>query len=143
MNPAAFQFSTTIDIRFADLDAYGHVNNAIYFTYLEHARVKMFQEYFGAFLDSSLLFLVVRAECDYRLPITLNDSLQITLKVEQLRHSSFTFAYLLHDGGGREFATAKTVMVGYDPKAKKPAALPAEIRQTFAQLDQPGVESPM
>lgn len=134
MNPSAFQFSTAIDIRFADLDAYGHVNNAIYFTYLEHARVKMFQEYFGAFLDSSLLFLVVRAECDYRLPITLNDSLHITLKVEQLRHSSFTFTYLLHDGGGREFATARTVMVGYDPQAKKPAALPVKMRETFAQF---------
>ncbi|MFO7812351.1 MAG: thioesterase family protein, partial [Pelovirga sp.] len=58
-----FTYTTSIDIRFADLDAYGHVNNAIFFTYLEHARVKMFQEYFGAFLDSSLLFLVVRAEC--------------------------------------------------------------------------------
>jgi acyl-CoA thioester hydrolase len=134
MNPAAFQFSIEIDIRFADLDAYGHVNNATYFTYLEHVRVKLFQEYFGAFLDSSLLFLVVRAECDYRLPITLNDNLLITLKVEQLRHSSFTFTYLLHDGGGREFATARTVMVGYDPQAKKPAPLPAEIRQTFAQV---------
>lgn len=133
MNLSAFQFSTAIDIRFADLDAYGHVNNAIYFTYLEHARVRMFQEYFGAFLDSNLLFLVVRAECDYRLPITLNDSLQITLKVEQLRHSSFTFTYLLHDGGGREFATARTVMVGYDPQAKKPAALPVKMRETFAQ----------
>ncbi len=143
MNSFPFEFMTAIDIRFADIDAYGHVNNATYFTYLEHARVKMFQKYFGAFLDSSLLFLVVRAECDYRLPITLNDQLQITIKVEQLRHSSFTFNYLLHDGGGREFATAKTVMVGYDPKAKKPAALPAEIRQTFARLDQPGVVSPV
>lgn len=128
-----FTYTTSIDIRFADLDAYGHVNNAIFFTYLEHARVKMFQEYFGAFLDSSLLFLVVRAECDYRLPITLNDNLLITLKVEQLRHSSFTFTYLLHDGDGREFANARTVMVGYDPQTKKPAALPAEIRQTFAR----------
>ncbi len=135
MSHENFAYTTSIDIRFADLDAYGHVNNAIFFTYLEHARVKMFQEYFGAFLDSSLLFLVVRAECDYRLPITLKDNLLITLKVEQLRRSSFTFSYLLHDGGGREFATAKTVMVGYDPQAKKPTALPAEIRQTFARYN--------
>ena len=133
MSHENFAYTTPIDIRFADLDAYGHVNNAIFFTYLEHARVKMFQEFFGAFLDSSLLFLVVRAECDYRLPITLNDHLLITLKVEQLRHSSFTFTYLLHDGRGREYANARTVMVGYDPQTKKPAALPAAIRQTFTR----------
>jgi acyl-CoA thioester hydrolase len=138
MSAVSFEYTTAIEIRFADLDAYGHVNNALFFTYLEHARVKMFQEYFGDFLESPLLFLVVRAECDYRLPITLNDSLQITLKVEQLRHSSFTLTYLLHDGGSRVFATAKTVMVSYDPQAKKPAALPVNIRETFARCGSSG-----
>lgn len=133
MSQYPFAYTIAIDIRFADLDAYGHVNNAVFFSYLEHARVKMFQEYFGAFLDSSLLFLVVRAECDYRTPVTLSDKLLITLQVEQLRHSSFTFGYLLHDGAGRQFATAKTVMVGYDPQAKKPVPLPAEMRQIFTQ----------
>ncbi len=142
MSPEHFFYTTTIEIRFADLDAYGHVNNAIFFSYLEQARVKLFQEYFGGFLDSPLLFLVVHAECDYRLPITLNDRLLISLHLEQLRYSSFTFSYLLHDGDGREFATARTVMVGYDPQAKKPVALPLEIRQTFAQFGSPGVMPP-
>ena len=134
MNDDTFDYTTLIDIRFADLDAYGHVNNAVFFTYLEHARVKMFQEYFGAFLDSSLLFLVVRAECDYKAPVTLKDRLLITLTVDQLRRTSFTFHYRLHDGSGREFATAKTVMVAYDPQAKKPVALPARIHATFARF---------
>lgn len=133
MTTDSFAYTTDIEIRFADLDAYGHVNNAVFFTYLEHARVKLFQEYFGAFLDSSLLFLVVRAECDYRLPITLKDRLLITLTVEQLRHTSFTFLYRLHDGHERVYATARTVMVGYDPHLKRPAALPAEIRATFVK----------
>lgn len=133
MSYDTFEYTTSIDIRFADLDAYGHVNNAIFFTYLEHARVKLFQHYFGSFLDSSLLFLVVRAECDYKAPVTLQDSLLITLTVEQLRNTSFTFLYRLHDGNGREFATARTVMVGYDPQAEKPVALPVQIRETFAQ----------
>ncbi len=127
-----FAFTTPIEIRFADLDAYGHVNNALFFTYLETARIKLFQKYFGAFLDSSLLFLVVRAECDYRVPILLNDTLLISLQVENLKYTSFTFSYRLHDGNGREYATARTVMVAYDPAAKKPAALPALIRETFA-----------
>lgn len=129
---APFEFTTPMDIRFADLDAYGHVNNALFFTYLETARVKLFQKYFGAFLDSPLLFLVVRAECDYHLPIMLNDPLLITLQVEQLKYTSFTISYQLHDGREREYATARTVLVAYDPAAKKPAAIPEEIRTTFA-----------
>ncbi len=129
----AFEFTTDIEIRFADIDAYGHVNNAIFFTYLETARIKLFQQYFGGFLDTSLTFLVVRAECDYRLPVTLNDRLQITIQIEQLRHSSFTFSYRLHNGEGKDYATAGTVMVCYDPVASRPVAIPAEIREIFAQ----------
>lgn len=129
----AFEFTTDIEIRFADIDAYGHVNNAIFFTYLETARIKLFQQYFGGFLDTSLTFLVVRAECDYRLPVTLNDRLQITVRIEQLRHSSFTFSYRLHNGEGKDYATAGTVMVCYDPVARRPVAIPAEIREVFAQ----------
>ncbi|MFK5927766.1 MAG: thioesterase family protein [Desulfuromusa sp.] len=126
-----FNFNIPIEIRFVDLDAYGHVNNALFFTYLETARVKLFQQYFGAFLDSELMFLVVRAECDYRLPIELNDPLQIAISIDQVRHSSFNFSYRMHNGAGKNFAEAKTVMVCYDPRIKKPVAIPPEIKTVF------------
>ncbi|SDZ74648.1 acyl-CoA thioester hydrolase [Desulfuromusa kysingii] len=128
-----YKFNTPIEVRFADLDAYGHVNNALFFTYLETARVKLFQQYFGAFLGSELMFLVVRAECDYRLPIELTDHLEIAISIDQVRHSSFNFGYRMHNGAGKIFAEAKTVMVCYDPKIKKPVAIPPEIKTFFTQ----------
>ncbi len=128
---SGLQFTTPIEIRFSDLDAYGHVNNALFFTYLETARIKLFQQHFGAFLGSELMFLVVRAECDYRLPIEMNDPLQITIHIDQVRHSSFTFSYQIHNGDNKIFAIAKTVMVCYDPKIKKPVAIPPEIKTVF------------
>jgi len=129
----SFEFTTPIEIRFADLDAYGHVNNALFFTYLEIARIKSFQQYFGEFLENQLMFLVVRAECDYRLPIEMNDLLQVTVRTERVRRSSFDFSYRMHDGAGKIFAEAKTVMVCYDPKIKKPVAIPPEIKTVFLQ----------
>lgn len=126
-----FEYTTPIEIRFSDLDAYGHVNNAVFFTYLETARISFFQQYFGAFLDGELMFLVVRAECDYRLPIELSDPLQITITVSELRHTSFEFSYRLHDGEDRLFAEAKTVMVCYDPRGRRPVSIPTEIKQTL------------
>jgi len=126
-----FEYTTPIEIRFIDLDAYGHVNNALYFTYMETARVKLFQERFGGFLESGLMFLVVRAECDFRQPIELNDPLQISIYVDQVKFTSFDFSYRLHDGTGKVFAEAKTVMVCYDPKIKKPVAIPPEIKAVF------------
>lgn len=130
---AGFEFTTPIEIRFSDLDAYGHVNNALFFTYLEIARIKFFQEHFGGFLESGLMFLVVRAECDFRLPIELNDPLQISIKTDRARFTSFTFSYRLHDGAGKVFAEAKTVMACYDPKIKKPVAIPPELKTVFSQ----------
>ena len=127
----SFEFTTPIEIRFADLDAYGHVNNALFFTSLETARIKLFQQHFGTFLGSKLMFLVVRAECDYRLPIEMNDPLQVTVRTDRVRHSSFDFSYQMHDGAGKIFAEAKTVMVCYDPKTKKPVAIPPEIKAVF------------
>lgn len=126
-----FKYTTPIEIRFIDLDAYGHVNNALYFTYLETARVKLFQERFGGFLESGLMFLVVRAECDFRQPIELNDPLQISIYADQVKFTSFDFSYRLHDGAGKVFAEAKTVMVCYDPKIKKPVAIPTGLKAVF------------
>jgi len=120
--------STEIEVRFADLDAYGHVNNAVYFTYLETARVKLFQELFAALPAAGILFLVVEASCRYRKPIELNDPVFIDIETEELGRSSFTLAYRLHDGQGKEFATARTVMVCYNARAAKTIGLPEDIR---------------
>lgn len=126
-----FSYTISQEIRFADLDAYGHVNNALYFTYLENARVRLFEEHFGHFLDNELLFVVARAECDYHKPIGLHDRLQITLETSLVKHSSFEFHYRLHDGGGQIFATARTLMVCFDPRSGKPVVLPDQIREFF------------
>ena len=126
------KLSTEIELRFADLDAYGHVNNAVYFTYLETARVKLFQESFAALMASGILFLVVEASCRYRKPIELNDRLHVDIETAELGRSSFTLVYTLHDGQGKEFATARTVMVCYDAKASKTIGLPEDMRAALA-----------
>ena len=131
---AEHEYTTTIEIRFADLDAYGHVNNAVIFSYLETARVKLFQEHSGDFMASGLFFLVVRAECDYRQPIALGDQLAICIRVAKLGRSSFDLVYRLHDIKGKLFADARTVMVCFDPKKGRPVSLPDDLRRTLAPI---------
>lgn len=127
-------FTIPIDIRFADLDAYGHVNNATYLTYLENARVKLFDECYDNFLASKLMFLVVRVECDYKKPIEMYNTLYITLSTEKLKRSSFIFNYSFHDGNGLVYANAKTVMACYDPVLEKPVAIPPDMKTFFADI---------
>jgi acyl-CoA thioester hydrolase len=121
-------FSSDIEVRFADLDAYGHVNNAVFFTYLETARTKLFLDKFLDFLDRGLLFLVVKAECEYFKPIGLSDRVVVSMKVVRIGRSSFDIDYTIHDGGGLTFAAAKTIMVCYDGKSRKTVAMPEDFR---------------
>ncbi|ORJ60683.1 acyl-CoA thioesterase [Geothermobacter hydrogeniphilus] len=119
---------TEIEIRFSDLDAYGHVNNATFFTYLETARVKLFQERFADLMQRGILFLVVEASCRYLKPIGLNDRLLIDIRTEKIGRSSFTLGYRMHNGADTTFAQAQTVMVCFDQKRQKPTELPEDFR---------------
>jgi acyl-CoA thioester hydrolase len=123
------KYSVPVELRFADLDAYGHVNNAVYFTLLETARTKLFHDRFIEFMEQSLLFLVVKAECEYKLPIDLKDEVIITLEMVRVGNASFDIDYVLHDGNGKVFGLAKTVMVCYDGKAKKTTRIPESFKQ--------------
>lgn len=121
-------FSAPIEVRFSDLDAYGHVNNAMFFTYLEVARTKLFLERFIDFMHRGLLFLVVKAECEYKKPIQFPAQVVVALKVERVGNSSFDLDYSIEDGRGTTFATAKTVMVCFDKKLGRTVALPEEFK---------------
>jgi acyl-CoA thioester hydrolase len=121
-------YSTGIELRFSDLDAYGHVNSAVYFTYLETARIKLFREPFEELSRQSINLLVARAECDYKLPITLNNDVMVSLWLARTGRSSFDLEYRLHDGKDTTYATARTTMVCFDNVRKSTIALPESIR---------------
>lgn len=117
-----------IEVRFSDIDAYGHVNNAVFFTYLETARTRLFLEKFIEFGDDGLLFLVAKAECEYRKPIDLADRVIVSMHIARIGNSSFDIDYRLHDNNGTTYAEANTVMVCYDRKQNRPVSVPAELK---------------
>ena len=123
--------TTSIEVRFADLDAYGHVNNAVYFTYLETARVKLFREGFADLVSEGLQFLVVEASCRYRKPIGLNDEVLVDIRSAKPGRSSFTLDYRVHNRSGTLFAEARTVLVCFDANKGKAVPLPATLRLAF------------
>jgi acyl-CoA thioester hydrolase len=121
-------YTTGIEVRFSDLDAYGHVNSAVYFTYLETARVKLFREQFEALMRQGIFLLVVRAECDFKIPIMLGDEVVVTLWLAKAGRASFELEYRLHDGKETTYATARTTMVSFDSASKSTMPLPEIIR---------------
>jgi acyl-CoA thioester hydrolase len=121
-------YSTPIELRFSDLDAYGHVNSAVYFTYLETARVKLFKDFFREVSEQNIFTIVARAECDFKLPIILYDDVFVTLWVAKTGRASFDLEYKLHDGKEKTYATARTTMVCFDNVKKITVPLPESLK---------------
>lgn len=121
------ELSVSIDVRFADLDAYGHVNSATYFTYMETARVRLFMETFKTLTEKGVMLVVVNAECNYKSEIFLTDRVVVTVSLDKIGKTSFDLAYKIHNGGGKLFAVGKTTLVAINVEKKAPMPLPEEI----------------
>lgn len=102
-----------IDIRFRDLDALGHVNNSVYFTYFEEGRKTLFRNIFG---DNSFRFILAHASCDYINPAALNDQLTLFMKVGKIGTKSFELQYEVTDRNDTAtvFAKGESVQVCFD-----------------------------
>ncbi len=129
----AQSYSTNIELRFSDLDAYGHVNSAVYFTYLETARVKLFHDFIRENSEQGIFSVVARAECDYKIPIMLYDEVIVTLWVSRTGRSSFDLEYRLHDSQEKVYATARTTMVCFDSVKNVTVPIPESIRALVCQ----------
>ena len=118
-----------IEIRFADIDAFGHVNNAVHLTYFEQARVSYFNEVLGWDYDwSKEGVIVARSEVDYILPIHFRDSLSVYTWCNRIGTKSFDISYqvIKTDDAGKEslMAAGVTVMVSFDYKNRKSIEVP-------------------
>jgi acyl-CoA thioester hydrolase len=124
-------FAHPIEVRFRDCDPLGHVNNAVYLTYLEQARLSQWRALWGfgeRGQETIPGVILARVEIDYRLPARFGDLLEVRIGLLGIGRTSFTYEYEIANGTGRIVATAKSVQVMYDYAADTPVPVPAEIR---------------
>ena len=131
-----YPFSCPIQIRWRDLDAFGHVNNAAFASYLEVARTDVWDQLFGGRSAMEIPFFVHRLEIEYRRPVTLDDDVIVWLRVGEMRGASFVFEYLV-EAGGEIAAVAATRLACVDNRTGKPLRMSDDLRATLRSL-QPG-----
>jgi len=126
MAPAEFEVSVPIQVRFRDTDAMGHVNNAVFLSYLEMARVAYCHELWGDSLrDDSFNFILARVEIDFLAPVGLFDDPVVHISLSGAGRSSFEFTYLIESSKtGKALARAKSIQVAYDYTEGKSVPLP-------------------
>lgn len=127
-------FKSSIVVRFNDIDAMGHVNNAIIFTYFEEGRKALFYDTLKNILSSGFNFILAHQECDYILPVRLDDRLMVHLWVTAIGTKSFKLAYTLVDATDehRIFAQGSSVQVCYDYQQRLSIPVPGVLRKALA-----------
>ena len=114
-------------VRFRDLDSLAHMNNAVYATFVEQARIAFLSPR-GADVENMIL---ARLEIDFRSPVELGETVEIAVKPTRVGTKSFDLAYVLR-AGDRVVAEAKTVLVAYDYERAESVELPADWKERLA-----------
>ena len=118
------RFLYHVSLRWSDLDAYGHVNNARFLTLYEEARVAMM--FVGARSAGLATFeegiVVSRHEVDYLRPVDYGDPVRIEMWIDELRPSRFTVCYELFDGEVLA-SRARSILVPFDLDKGRPRRL--------------------
>jgi acyl-CoA thioester hydrolase len=129
----ADRFVYDVAVRWSDMDAYGHVNNARFLTLYEEARVAMFftaarAQGFTSFEEG---IVISRHEIDYLRPVDYGEPVRIQLWISQLRAAAFTVSYELFDGDVLA-SRAKSVCVPYNLAEGHPRRLTPQERDFLA-----------
>ena len=129
--PGDFAHRVSIDVRFADTDAMGHVNNAVYLTYCEMARIRYWSDVTGepvaAGHEGAESLILAEARITYRAPVFHTEIVTVETRATHIGRSSFTLEHRLTACAPgqtpRLVATSESVMVRYDYTVGRAAEL--------------------
>lgn len=122
-----------ITVRWGDMDALNHVNNAVYFRYMEQARISWFDRIGLAMIENNEGPVVVSARCDFLKPIVYPATIQVSVELGRAGRSSFVIHHALTgvDPSQVKFAQGETTIVWINHMRVKSIALPPTLRARF------------
>ena len=131
-----FRHRMDLEVRFRDIDALRHVNNASFFTYLEEARVHYFIDLLHAEAFERLPLILAAARIDFRAPILFGQVVDIGTRVDWIGNTSISMSHrMTASPDDRLVAEAGTILVCYDYDAAGPMPVPADWRSTFTEWE--------
>jgi acyl-CoA thioester hydrolase len=132
-----FNFSYSIEVRYGDIDAQGHLNNAKYLTFMEHARFK-YVERVGLWQTAAgfdkLGQIVARVTCDYKRPVCLGQVVEVAARTARLGTKSMEMEFRL-TADGQVVALGTSVQVAYDYQTERSIPLPARWRELIGRFE--------
>lgn len=117
-----------LPVRFRDIDAMGHVNNAVFFTFFEEGRAAFLKEVFHIVDPAEYPFILARMSCNYVKPVKLSDRLAVHVWIDEVGKKSFVFKYNVvdRDEDGKIYAQGESTMVLFDYRENRTVPLTPE-----------------
>ena len=128
-----YSYETDLSVRVRDIDFMGHVNNAVFATYLEEAR----KDYFSDVLDvplSDIEAVLAHLEIDFRRPITIEDDVRVAIRVPEIGESSIPMEYEIR-ADDEVMATGETVQVAVDRETDETRPIADSVRASIAEYE--------
>ena len=131
-----FRHAIPVQIRFSDVDQYGHVNNSVYFSLYDLAKTSYMRAVFGAEDWDKTGIVVANINADFIAPVFFSDDIEIETAVVHLGHKSFTLLQRAFDKCSNMVkCQCRTVMVAYDTSIKEPINLPAKFKKHICDYE--------
>lgn len=125
-----FRHLTLIEVRFRDLDVFGHVNNGVIFTYIETARIRYLIDVGVGSPQAGwndLAFILAHINCDFRKPIFHGQRVEVGSRIVEIKRSSLRLAHRV-EADGELAAEGDGVLVHYDYATQNSTPIPPEMR---------------
>ena|SRR5688572_15946770 len=135
-NTPEWHHKITVEVRFADVDMFDHVNNAKYLTYIESARVAYYTAVTGLTDPRTFDMTVARAEIDFLKPAFYGETLHVNSRAGRIGTKSWTLEHEICDADtGEVVARGSTVNVHFDHETGKSHPLPAEVVEAMERFE--------
>lgn len=135
-----FKSKQNIQIRLSDLDALGHVNNGIIYSYYDIGRLHYFNQIEDNIQWSNFDKVVVHTECDFKESIFYQDDIYVETQITEFGNKSLSMMqHIVDNTTGKIKSTCRSVLSGYDQKTQSSKMISLEFREKVARLEQAGV----
>ncbi len=128
----ALLFRIPMELRWRDLDAFNHVNNANFLTFVEEARIRWFESSIDGWAASQHAPLLAAVQMNYRMPIPYPARIAVELLTERIGNTSLTLGHRIVGEQGQLYADGHSVLVWIDTASGRPVQLPNGVRAAAA-----------
>jgi acyl-CoA thioester hydrolase len=123
------------EVAFRDLDAFGHVNNAVYLTYIENARIGYVRDVLGIESLEGLLLIVASVKIDFRSRANLGEVIEIGSRTTRVGTKSFDLDHEIRSQDGRLVAEVSTTLVAFDYDADNTMPIPPDWKERIENYE--------